>query len=151
LSAVFYLTERIHLRVLAPAPAWQLTTLDGQVLRSEQFKGKVVVVDFWATWCAPCLYEMPGYIAMQKEYADRGLVIVGVSMDQLKPEIISKFAANRGINYPVALATPEMVAAFGEFEFLPTTFLIDREGRIRHRKSGPMERADYRKLVVSLL
>jgi thiol-disulfide isomerase/thioredoxin len=139
------------LPVIAAAPAWQLTTLDGKAIGTEQLKGKVVVVDFWATWCGPCIHEIPGYIALQKKYADRGLVIVGLSVDQQGADTVSKFISARGINYPVALATPEVISAFGDIEAIPTTILIDRDGNIRHRKVGAMETADYEKLLVSVL
>ncbi len=139
------------LPVLSVAPAWQLTTLDGKPVGSEELKGKVVVVDFWATWCGPCVHEIPGYIALQKKYAERGLVIVGVSVDQQGAGVVTKFVSSKGINYPVALATPEIIAAFGGIEGIPTTFLIDREGRLRHRKVGAMETADYEALVASVL
>ena len=136
--------------MIGPAPAWKLVALDGSEVGSDALKGKVVVVDFWATWCGPCVHEIPGYVAMQKKYAERGLVIVGLSVDR-KGEAVAPFAERTGINYPLALATPEVIAAFGELEAIPTTFLIDREGRIRHKKTGSMEAADYEKLLATLL
>jgi thiol-disulfide isomerase/thioredoxin len=137
--------------IISAAPAWQVTTLDGKTVGLEQLKGKVVVVDFWATWCGPCVHEIPGYIELQKKYADRGLVVVGLSLDENGAAVVSKFAAARGMNYPVALATPEIINAFGGIESIPTTFLIDRAGQIRHRKLGAMTTADYEQLIVSLL
>jgi len=140
----------ITLPVIGPAPAWALTTLDGKPLGSEQLKGKIMVAVFWATWCGPCVHEIPGYIEMQKKYADRGLVIAGLSVDSQGAETVSKFYKAKGMNYPVALATPEVIAAFGGIQAIPTTFLIDREGRIRHQKQGAMDSAEYEKLVLSL-
>jgi thiol-disulfide isomerase/thioredoxin len=139
------------LPVIGPAPYWQLVTLDGKAIGTEQLKGKVVVVDFWATWCGPCVYKVPGYIALQKKYADRGLVIVGLSVDQQGADLVSNFISKHGINYPVALATTEVINAFGDIEGIPTTLLIDREGNIRHRKAGAKETADYEKLITSVL
>lgn len=133
------------------APAWQITTLDGKELGSEALKGKVVVVDFWATWCGPCVHEIPGYVALQKKYEERGLVIVGLSVDQKGRAAVEPFAKRMKINYPLALATPEAIEAFGGIEFLPTTFLLDREGKLRHRKAGAMDTEDYEKLLVPLL
>ncbi len=140
-----------NLPVISAAPTWQLTTLDGKAIGTEQLKGKVVVVDFWATWCGPCIHEIPGYIALQKKYADRGLVIVGLSVDQQGADAVAKFMSSRGINYPIALATPEVISSFGDIEAIPTTLLIDRDGQIRHRKVGAMETADYEKLIASVL
>jgi thiol-disulfide isomerase/thioredoxin len=139
------------LPVISTAPAWSLTTLDGKPVSSEQLKGKVIVVDFWATWCGPCIHEIPGYIALQKRYAERGLVVVGISVDQQGADVVSKFVSDRAINYPIAMATPEVIAAFGGIEGIPTTFLIDREGQLRHRKVGAMETADYEKLILGAL
>lgn len=133
------------------APTWSLTDLDGKPVGSEALKGKVVVVDFWATWCGPCVHEIPGYVELQKKYAERGLVIVGLSLDQKGEAAVRPFAKRMKVNYPLALATPEVIAAFGDIESIPTTFLIDREGKIRHRKLGAMETADYEKLILPLL
>ncbi len=139
------------LPVVGPAPTWKLVSLDGSEIGSEALKGKVVVVDFWATWCGPCVHEIPGYVAMQKKYADRGLVIVGLSVDRKGEAAVRPFATRMDVNYPLAIATPEVIAAFGELEAIPTTYLIDREGRIRHKKTGAMEAADYEKLLAPLL
>ena len=131
-----------------PAPAWKLPDLDGREVSSDQFKGKVVVVDFWATWCTPCLMEIPGYIELQKKYGPQGLVIVGISLDRAKPEYVKKFAQELGINYLVVM-DPDSGAAedFGGVEAIPATFLINREGRILHQKTGPMAAEEYEKLV----
>jgi thiol-disulfide isomerase/thioredoxin len=139
------------LPVIGPAPAWKLTDLDGKEIGRDALKGKVVVVDFWATWCPPCVQEIPGYIALQKKYADKGLVIVGLSLDSKGAEAVKPFAAKKGINYRLAIAGSDLADAFGGVEGIPTTFLIDREGKIRHKKVGSMEADDYEKLVAPLL
>jgi len=139
------------LPVVGPAPAWSLTSLDGKPIGLAELKGKVVVVDFWATWCPPCVHEIPGYISLQKKYADRGLVIVGLSVDRKGASVVEAFAKAKDVNYPLAMATPEIVEAFGGIEGIPTTFLIDRDGKIRHKKVGAMEADDYEKLLAPLL
>jgi len=83
---------------LGPAPAWKLKDLDGKDVTSEQFKGKVVVLDFWATWCPPCRGEIPGYVELQKKYGKDGLLIVGISMDDKGPEPVKEFVQEQGIN-----------------------------------------------------
>ena len=142
---------RADLPVLGKAPAWKLKDLQGREVTSADFKGKVVVVDFWATWCPPCRAEIPGYIALQKKYADKGLVIVGVSVDENGAAAVAPFAKAKGINYQMLLFNDDVVAAFGGIEGIPTTFLIDREGNIRDKKVGMAEEADYEKRIVELL
>ena len=139
------------LPIVGPAPAWSLTSLDGLPVGSEALKGKVVVIDFWATWCGPCVHEIPGYVALQKKYADRGLIIVGLSVDQNGASVVPPFAKKMSINYPLALSTSEIAEAFGGIEAIPTTLLIDREGNIRHRKVGSMDTDAYEKLILSVL
>lgn len=134
-----------------PAPEWELRDVDGRPVRSDRFSGKVVVIDFWATWCPPCRAEIPGYIELQKKYRDDGLVIVGVSLDQEGPAVVKRFMAEHGINYPVVMGDQEVVDAFGGVEGIPTTFIIDREGRIRHRKVGAMPTKEYEAVLKRFL
>ncbi len=133
------------------APEWKLRDPDGKVVDFAIFKGKVVVIDFWATWCPPCREEIPGYIQLMKAHAGEGLVVIGISLDQAGPQVVKAFAAKAGINYPLVMADEEILAAFGGVEAIPTTFLIDREGIIRDRKVGAEPAADYAKKVRALL
>ncbi len=139
------------LPVLGPAPSWKLKDIAGREVSSDEFKGKVVVVDFWATWCGPCKEEIPGYVELQKKYADKGFVIVGVSLDQQGPPVVKRYAESAKINYPLVMGDDGVVSAFGGIDAIPTTFLIDREGRIRHKKVGSMETAEYEKIIAPLL
>ncbi len=131
----------------APAPAWKLKDLDGRTVSSDQFKGKVLVIDFWATWCAPCLEEIPGYVALQKKYGADGLVVIGVSVDRRGPAYVKQFAEAHGISYTLVMADETVADAFGGFDAIPTTFLINREGRILDRKTGAVPPEEYAKRV----
>jgi peroxiredoxin len=135
----------------APAPAWQLKDVNGTVVSFDQFKGKVVVLDFWATWCAPCRSEIPGYVALQEKYARAGLVMVGVSLDREGPEVVKKFMTDQKINYQIVLGDEKIVEAFGGVEAIPTTFIIDRQGTIRYRKVGALPAGEFEAVVTPFL
>jgi thiol-disulfide isomerase/thioredoxin len=139
------------LPMLGTAPAWSLKDVNGKVVTSDQFKGKTVVIDFWATWCGPCKVEIPGYIELAKKHAKDGLVIVGISVDEAGPEVVKDFVARNRINYPVVMYDENIIQAFGGVEGIPTTFLIDRTGQIRDKKIGAMETAEYEKKILAVL
>jgi peroxiredoxin len=139
------------LPVLREAPAWSLKDVNGKTVNFAEFKGKVVVIDFWATWCPPCREEIPGYIEMTKKHGKDGLVIIGISLDQAGPGVVRSFMAKSGINYPIVMGDDATVAAFGGVEGIPTTFLIDREGFIRDKKVGMMAAAEYEKKILAVL
>lgn len=114
---------------------FSVTDLDGRTLSSENLKGKVVLVNFWATWCPPCLVEIPDLIALQDKYRDH-LVVIGVSEDELPPAEVKRFADGRKINYPVVMTTPELQKMFPGVVALPTTFVLDPQGRIAQKRVG---------------
>jgi peroxiredoxin len=135
----------------AKAPDWKLKDLQGKDVSSTDFKGKVVVIDFWATWCTPCRGEIPGYVELQKKYKDQGLVIVGLSVDQGGAGLVKKFVQEYKVNYPVVLADDGVVSAFGGVEAIPTTFVLDRSGKVAHKKVGAVATEDFEKILVPLL
>ncbi len=111
------------------APAWKLQDLDGKTVQLSDFKGKVVVLDFWATWCPPCRVEIPTFIELQKEYQKQGVVVIGMSSMEQSPAPVVKFVKAQGINYPIVMGDETTMTLYG-VEGIPTTFVINPEGKI---------------------
>ena len=118
------------------APDFTLETLDGKTVRLSDFKGKGVLLNFWATWCQPCKIEMPWFAELQKQYGPQGLQIVGVAMDDASPKEIGEFAHDLGVNYPILVGKEEVGNAYGGVQFLPATFYIGRDGKIVDKVFG---------------
>jgi thiol-disulfide isomerase/thioredoxin len=119
-----------------PAPAIAGEAATGETFRLSDHKGKVVLVNFWATWCGPCRMEVPEMIALQKRYAPRGFTVVGLSLDQGGMPVVRPFAQGAKFNYPVLLAPPGVQQAFGGVPAIPASFLIDRDGNVAHAVEG---------------
>ncbi len=115
------------------------------------FKGKVVVLNFWATWCPPCRREIPDFVALQKQYADKGLVIIGVSLDEDGAAVVKPFASKMGINYPVVMGDQKTAAAYGGIQVVPTTFIFDKSGKIAAQHEGGADRATFEAEIKPLL
>jgi peroxiredoxin len=118
-----------------PAPAFTLTSLEGSKVSLSDFRGKVVILDFWATWCPPCKREIPDFIVLQTKYGAQGLQILGVAVSD-EESAVRKFVKDVGMNYPVVLGTPAVSSQYGGVESIPTTFVIDRDGKIRETFVG---------------
>ena len=134
----------------APAPDLHVSTLRGDTLSLAGLRGKVVLVNFWATWCPPCRAEMPGFQKVYEARKDRGLVILGISTDDDGPVAVSGYVVARGITYPIAMSNLSIEHTFG-IQALPTTFLIDRSGRIRYQVQGMFVRPALDRAVDQLL
>lgn len=144
-------TSSIDTSALKAAPAWTLPNLEGEAVRSSDFTGKVVIFDFWATWCGPCRMEIPHFIDLQNTYGEHGLEIVGVAMDQQGAMIVAPFVEKNGVNYHTVIGTAEVAQAYGPIRGIPTTFVITQDGKIYKKYVGyrPKEvfEADVRALL----
>ncbi len=133
------------------APAVRFAMLDGGEQPLKALKGQVVLVNFWATWCPPCRAEMPGF---EKVYASKhaaGFTVVGVSMDEIAPQQVAAWLRDHRISYPVAMGSADVAAAFGGVNSFPTSFLIDRQGRVRYTVNGIFAEVTLRAAIDKLL
>jgi peroxiredoxin len=135
------------------APDFTLQSLDGKTVHLSDYRGKAVLLNFWATWCAPCKIEMPWFVELQKEYGPEGLQIVGVAMDDASPKEIADFAKEMGVNYPVLIGKEAVGDAYGGVQFLPESFYIDRNGKVLDKAFGLKGRGEIedniKKIVAS--
>ena len=135
------------------APDFDLATLDGRRVKLSDFRGKAVLLNFWATWCPPCKIEMPWFVDLQNQYGKDGLVVLGVAMDDTEPPKIAEFAHEMGVNYQVLLGTDQVSDDYGNVQYLPTTFYVDRNGIIVDKAAGLFSREeienDIKKILVS--
>lgn len=133
-----------------PAPDFSLKTLDGKPLNLADFRNKVVLLNFWATWCGPCRMEIPDLVDLQKRYKDR-LEVVGLNVDDDDPDEIQKYVSQTGINYPVAMTPDDLRMQYGGIAALPTSFVLDTEGRVVQKHVGLWDPAVYETEIRALL
>ena len=133
-----------------PAPAFKLSTLDGKPLSLADYKNKVILLNFWATWCGPCRAEIPDLVELQDKYKDQ-LQIIGLVVDDEDEDAVKKFAQRYGINYPIAMATDEVRSEYGGIPALPTSFVLDGEGRLVQKHEGLRDPVLYEVEIRSLL
>lgn len=134
-----------------PAPEFVVETIDGDTVRLGELRGRVVLVNFWATWCPPCRVEMPGFQDVWEDYRDRGFTIVGLSVDRGDRGKVAEWVRQREITYPIGFPTGATVREYGGANVLPTSVLVDQDGRIVYRVEGfyaePTLRAAVRRLL----
>jgi peroxiredoxin len=133
------------------APDFALKDANGKLVHLADYKGKVVLLDFWATWCGPCKVEIPWFMEFQRKYKDRGFEVLGVSMDDDGWKAITPFVEKRKINYRVVLGDDKTGDQYGGLEALPTTFVIDRYGRIASAHVGLAGKKDFADAIEKLL
>lgn len=153
LAAIAYLWFRPPATVTEEnrvALPWSVQLADGRNLDSQQLKGKVVLVNYWATWCPYCLKEMPVIEEFWQDHRGRGFEVLAVSVDDA-PEKVAQYMQDHGHAFPAAAMDPSVYAAFGHAGSIPTSFIVDADGVIRHRIAGQVHYARLEKLVLPLL
>jgi cytochrome c biogenesis protein CcmG/thiol:disulfide interchange protein DsbE len=137
------------------APDFTLKDLEGNEVKLSDFRGKVVVLDFWATWCPPCRKGIPDFVEMQEKYGEDGFVIIGINLDQGEAKevvsMVADFAKNYKINYPVVIHNQEIVYAYGGIRSIPTTFILDKEGKVRQGVQGYRPKSFFTNIIDPLL
>jgi peroxiredoxin len=134
-----------------PAPDFTLEDSRGEKVKLSSYRGKVVLLDFWATWCGPCKIEIPWFMEFEQELKPRGLVVLGVSMDDDGWSVVRPYIEQRKINYRILLGNDQVAGLYGGVDAMPTTFLIDRSGRIAAMHQGLSSKDDFKNEILQLL
>jgi thiol-disulfide isomerase/thioredoxin len=146
--------------VVGMAPDFSALDLQGHQVELSQYRGRVVLVNFWATWCAPCLEEIPALMTLQAKYGARGFVVLGLAMDDGASTVVAPFVRDRrlpmagvlqAINYPIVIGTDEVANSFGGVVGFPTTVLVAKDGRRSTPISGPIDLETIERTIQSLL
>jgi cytochrome c biogenesis protein CcmG/thiol:disulfide interchange protein DsbE len=133
------------------APDFDLKDVNGKIVHLSDFRGKAVLLDFWATWCGPCKIEIPWFVDMQRKYKDRGLVVIGIAMDDEGWKAVKPFLDEMKVNYRVVMGNDQTADLYGGVEALPTTFVLDREGRIAKTHVGLSSKEDFEDEIEKIL
>ena len=133
-----------------PAPDFSLTLFDGRSVRLSDYRGKVVFLNFWASWCPPCRAEIPDFVDLYKKYHAKGLEIIGLSVDQSAEPVVD-FVKEFAVNYPIVMAAPDVIKAYGDIKGIPTSFILDAKGNILARYVGFRPRDVFEKDIRTAL
>ncbi len=147
------------LLLFATAPAqtkkkaadFSLKTADGNTISLSALRGKVVLVNFWATWCGPCRAEIPGFMEVYEKYKSKGFEIVGISLDEEGFQVVNPFVLKYKIGYPVVIGSGKTAYSYGGVDLIPTTFLVDKQGNIVKEHVGYMSKEELEKQLRALL
>ncbi len=151
LLILLFITVSVECSQQTKAFNFHLKDLGARSVSLSDYYGKTVVLNFWATWCPPCRHELPGFIEIQKEYKDKGLVILGISIDSAGINKIKSFVKKIGINYPVLISDQKTVSAYGGIRGIPTTFIINSKGYITAKHVGYLSKKDLENAIKPLL
>jgi peroxiredoxin len=133
------------------APDFTLSDATGRVVTLSDFRGKVVLLNFWATWCVPCSAEVPLLVEFQREYRDRGFEVLGVSLDEDGWKSVKPYIDARHVNYPVMIGNGDIARAYGGLESVPMTLIIDKSGRIAVTHVGLCRKDEYEADIRAVL
>jgi thiol-disulfide isomerase/thioredoxin len=148
----FIISGAVVSQAATPMPSFSLESVrDGKIVESDSFRGKVLLLTFFATWCPPCVEEVPILIKLQNELADSGFSVVGLSVDQQAQASVAKFVDKRDINYPVLLAKSQTTRDFGGIYGIPVAFLVNKSGNVVKKYTGYVQHDILEKDIRSLL
>ena len=133
------------------APAFSLKDADGRTVQLSDYRGKVVLLNFWATWCGPCQMEIPWFVEFEREHKDKGFAVIGVSMDDDGWDAVKPFITEFGVNYRILMGSNTVGDLYGGVDALPTSFIIDRQGRIAAVHIGLVSKSKYEEDLNRLL
>ena len=150
-SILLFLSVPIVSAQETKAPQFELRDVDGRIVRLSDYKGKVVLINFWATWCPPCRAEMPDLIRLQREHAKQGLQIIGITYPPQTRTRVRRFARSLKVNYPIVLGTRQIKARFSSDETLPLTVVINRDGTVNEIISGILLPEEFDQKIKPLL
>jgi thiol-disulfide isomerase/thioredoxin len=138
-------------KIPRPAVDFFVKSTDGQRISLSKLKGKVVVVNFWATWCPPCREEIPGFNEVYEKYRNQGLEIIGLSIEQGKESEVISFTRTNKMSYPVSIASPELIEDYGPIDLIPTTFIVNKDGDIVYKQVGSISSSQLESIIKPLL
>lgn len=144
-------SSKVDLQLEGKAPDFQLANLNGELIRLSEFEGKVIILNFWATWCAPCRMEIPHLNNLYSTYREQGLSVIGIALDPSGPEILKSFAQELNIDYPILIGNDNISDSYGGIFGIPTTFVVGRDGIIHHRFIGLAQEDVLEKDILALL
>lgn len=151
-GAWFFGSGKNAKKVPFPMPEVSMkSAMDGETVDLASYKGKVILVNFWATWCPPCVGEMPDMNRLHKELAEKGFTVIGISMDTGSEKPVKALAAKMGIAYPVIMGGDKIAKQFGEIIGIPVSFLVDRQGNVIKRYDGPRGYKDFLEDIEKVL
>lgn len=134
-----------------PAPDFSLKDPNGKTVKLSEYRGKVILLNFWATWCGPCKIEIPWFVEFEQKHKDQGFAVLGVSMDEEGWDVVKPFLEQHKVNYRVLMGSDQVAQLYGGIDSLPSSFIIDRDGRVASVHIGLVSKSDYQNEINALL